>query len=305
MTESNKNGGFDYLGRFKLTGIIAACFLGAAIVCIILTKCGIPAFVFDYDYAGGVKMQIDLGEKITDKMLDDAQDICTEAAGEKATVAASSSVDTAIIVKTGNINSATRQNVVTQLGKKYGVDKVKLLATSIADTGSGFGPNGKLITVFLFAFLIIFVYLIARYGFGGACAGAVCVLHNLMVMLLSYVLFRIEIGSTTISAVLVSIGLSVVSLVVVFDSIRSCWKDGSKDHFADVVCPGIARAFALDSKILLASVAIIIVLMISGTSALRTICLPLLFANIAAWYASVFIGGPLWKIFGGMKAPKK
>lgn len=302
---ANNTNGFDYLGRFKLTGIIAACFLGAAILCAILTKCGVPAFVFDYDYAGGVKMQIDLGAKITSEMVDTAQNICTDAAGEKASVEASSAVNTAIIVKTGNISSAARQNIVAKLGEKFGADKVKLLATSIADTGTGLGPNGKLLTVFLFAFLIIFVYLVARYGFAGACAGAVCVLHNLMVMLLSYALFRIEIGSAGISAVLVSIGLSVVSLAVVFDSIRSLWKDGGKDSFADVVSPGISSAVSLDTKILLASVAIILVLMISGNSALRTICIPLLFANIAAWYASVFIGGPLWKVMGGMKAPKK
>lgn len=302
---TNNINSFDYLGHFKRTGIIAACFFGAAILCVILTKCGVPAFVFDYDYAGGVKMQIDLGAKITSEMVDTAQDICTDAAGEKASVAASSSVNTAIVVKTGNINSAARQNIVTKLGEKFGTGKVKLLATSIADTGTGLGPNGKLLTVFLFAFLIIFVYLAARYGFAGACAGAVCVFHNLMVMLLSYVLFRIEIGSAVISAMLISIGLSVVSLAVVFDSIRSLWKDGGKDSFADVVSPGISRAAPLDTKILLTSAAMIIVLMISGTSALRTICTPLLFANIAAWYASVFIGGPLWKSMGGMKAPKK
>lgn len=296
--------GFDYRGHFKLFGIIAACFVGAAILCLILTKCGVGAFVFDYDYAGGVKMQVDLGAAVTSDMVDAAQDICTEAAGQKATVSASSSVKTAIIVKTGNIKSEVRQNIVKKLGEKFGADKVKLLATSISESGSGLGTNGKLVTVFLFAFLIIFAFLIARYGFMGAVAGSACVAQNLLIMLLSYALFRIEIGASVISAVLVSIALSTVSLAVVFDSIRALWKAGGKDDFAAVANSGITESVKLDSKLLLASVLIICVLMFSGTAALRSICIPLLFTNVAAWYSSVLLGGPLWAIFGGMKAPK-
>jgi preprotein translocase subunit SecF len=130
------------------------------------------------------------------------------------------------------------------------------------------------------------------------------VAQNLLIMLLSYALFRIEIGASVISAVLVSIALSTVSLAVVFDSIRALWKAGGKDDFAAVANSGITESVKLDSKLLLASVLIICVLMFSGTAALRSICIPLLFTNVAAWYSSVLLGGPLWAIFGGMKAPK-
>lgn len=304
MTEYN-NSGFDYRGHFKPFGILAAVFIGAAILCIILTKCGVSAFVFDYDYAGGVKLQIDLGTKVTSDMVDTAQEICTAAAGQKATVAASSSVPTAIVVKTGNIKSDLRQNIVAKLGEKFGADKVKLLATSISDTGSGLGTNGKLVSLFFYTFLIVFVFLLARYGFAGACAGAACALQNLLVMLLAYVVFRIEVGSTAISAVLVSIALSTVSLAVVFDSIRDLWKAGGKEDFSIVANAGITGSVKLVSKILLASVLIICVLMISGTASLREICIPLLVTNLAAWYSSVLLGGPLWTILGGMKVPKK
>lgn len=304
MTEYNTSG-YDYRGHFKPFGILAAIFIGAAILCIVLTKCGVSAFVFDYDYAGGVKLQIDLGAKVTSDMVDTAQEICTAAAGQKATVAASSSVPTAIVVKTGNIKSELRQSIVTKLGEKFGADKVKLLATSISDTGSGLGTNGKLISLFAYTFLIIFAFLLARYGFAGACAGAACALQNLLVMLLTYAVFRIEIGSTAISAVLVSIALSTVSLAVVFDSIRDLWKAGVKEDFNLVANAGITGSVKLVSKILLASVLIICVLMISGTTSLREICVPLLAANLAAWYSAVLLGGPLWTILGGMKAQKK
>ena len=304
MMEYN-TGDFDYRAHFKLFGIIAAAIAGAAILCIILTKCGVGALVFDYDYAGGVKLQIDLGAPVTSDMVDEAQDICTAAAGQKATAAVSSSVPTAIVVKTGNIKSEVRQNIVAKLAEKFGADKVKLLATSISDTGSGLGTNGKLISLFLWAFLIIFVFLFARYGFAGACAGAVCAVQNLLVMLLSYAVFRIDVGASAISAVLVSIALSTVSLAVVFDGIRDLWKTGGRDNFGAAANAGISGSIGLDSKVLLASVLIICVLMISGTAALREICVPLLFANFAAWYSSILLGGPLWTIFGGMRAPKK
>ncbi|MGI5978365.1 MAG: hypothetical protein ACOX66_02565 [Oscillospiraceae bacterium] len=297
--------GFDYSGHLRLFGIIAAVMAGIALLCIILTKSGIPAFIFDYDYAGGVKLQIDLGREITTELADEARDICTAAAGQKASVTASSSVPTAIIVKTGSIKSEVRQTIVKKLGEKYGVDKVQLLATSISDTGSGFGTNGKLLTVFFFTFVIIFLFLLARYGFAGACAGAVSTLQCLLVTLLSYVFFRIEVGSTAISSILVSIALSAVSLAVVFDSIRTLWKDGGRDDFTATVNAGIAASIKLVSIILLAALAVILILMFSGSSALREICISLLFADLAAWYTSVLLGGPLWALFGGMKAPKK
>lgn len=304
MTEHN-TGGFDYRARFKLFGIIAAIFTGAAIACIILTKCGVAALTFDYDYAGGVKLQIDLGAPVTNKMVDAAQEICTAAAGEKAVVALSSSTPTAIVVKTGNIRSELRQNIVSKLGEKFGADRVKLLATSISETGGGLGPNGSLVSLLGWAFLLIFVFLLARYGFAGACAGAVCALQNLLVMLLAYAVFRIEVGASLISAVFVSIALSAFSLAIVFDPIRSLWKTGGKGNFADSANAGISACVKLDSKILLCSVLLVCVLMFSGSAALREICIPLLFANAAAWYSSILLGGPLWTIFGGMKPAKK
>lgn len=304
MTEYNSSG-FDYRGHFKPFGIIAAIFIGAAILCIILTKCGVPAFIFDYDYAGGVKLQIDLGTKVTSDMVDTAQELCTQAAGQKATVAVSSSVQTAIVVKTGDIKSDKRQEIVTKLGEKFGADKVKLLSTAISDSGSGLGTNGKLLTLLFFTFLIIFAFLLARYGFAGACAGAVCAVQNLLVMLLTYAVFRIEVGAAAISAVLVSLALSTLSLTAVFDAIRELWKAGGKDDFCAVANAGITGSVKLVSKILLASVLIVCVLMISGTAALREICVPLLVSCCAAWYAAVLLAGPLWTIFGGMKLPKK
>ena len=303
---ANYNGiGFDYCGHLKLFGSIAAVFAGIAIVCIILTKCGVGALVFDYDYAGGVKMQIDLGTTVTTAMTDEARDICTEAAGQMASVTASTSVPTAIIVKTGNIKSDIRQNIVTKLGEKYGADKVKLLATAISETGAGLGTNGKLLSVLLCAFLIVFLFLIARFGFKGAGAGAICMGSNLLVMLLAYALFRIDIGSAAISAVLVSIALSTFSLAVIFDGIRSLWQDVGREDFAETANAGITGSVKLLSKILLAAGVIICVVMFSGSAALREICVPLLFTCLASWYSAVLLAGPLWALFGGMKAPKK
>lgn len=297
--------GFDYAGHLKLFGIIAAIFAGAAILCLILTKCGVGAFVFDYDYAGGVKLQIDLGQKITTAVTDEAREICTEAAGQKASVTASSSVPTAIIVKTGNIKSDVRQRIVTKLGEKYGADRVKLLATAISDSGSGLGTNGKLLTIMLYTFAIIFLFLFARYGLAGACAGAICALQDILVMLLSYVLFRIDVGAAAISAVLISIALSTVALAVVFDGIRSLWRDSGRDDFTAAANAGVTGNVKLVSKLLGAAAAVILVLMFSGSASLREICVPLLFAVFSAWYASVLLGGPLWARLGGMKAPKK
>mgnify|MGYP000109877343 CR=1 FL=1 len=82
----------------------------------------------------------------------------------------------------------------------------------------------------IFAIIGIVIYVSIRFKFNYAVSAIVALLHDVIITFLIFGVFKIEITSIFIAAILTIIGYSINDTIVTFDMIRENYKDKYKNH---------------------------------------------------------------------------
>ena len=149
---------------------------------------------------------------------------------------------------------------------------------------------------------LILIYITVRFEIRSGLAAVICLIHDLMVMLSFYVIFRIQLNMNFIAAALTIIGYSINATIVVFDRIRENVKrTGGHEDFAAVVDRSITQTLRRSIGTTITTMMPIIFLLILGVDSLRNFALPILVGVISGCYSSVCVAGPLWNLLKGKK----
>ena len=128
-----------------------------------------------------------------------------------------------------------------------------------------------------------------RYG---TCA-IVALLHDILIMLAVFAIFRIEIDSMFIIAILTIIGFGVNNVIVVFDRLRESKIMESRFDLATRVNMGITETITRSINTSLTVLFTLFALYAFGGSTIHNFILALIVGVIASTYSSLFIAGQL------------
>ena len=128
-----------------------------------------------------------------------------------------------------------------------------------------------------------------RYG---TCA-IVALLHDVLIMLAVFAIFRIEIDSMFIIAILTIIGFGVNNVIVVFDRLRESKIVESRFDLATRVNMGITETVTRSINTSLTVLFTLFALYAFGGSTIHNFMLALIVGVIASTYSSLFIAGQL------------
>ena len=110
--------------------------------------------------------------------------------------------------------------IVKALSDKFGEGEVQVVSSSFI--GAKF--SSTLITTSLVAIAValvgILIYIWLRFQLSFSLASVLTLLHDVLILLSFIVVFRIEISSITIAAILTIIGYSINNTIVIFDRIK-------------------------------------------------------------------------------------
>lgn len=294
---------FSFTGHFKLFGIISVVLCLAGLAGIVLSIFGIPAFNFDFDFVGGVTMEIELGQEVTRDIQDDIAAIYSDAAGVSANIAASGNSGTAVTVKTVELSSEKREEIFDLIAEKYGEDKVALLSTDYASAAIGNDLKRSAVIASLLAALFILIYITIRFELRSGLAAIICLLHDVLVMLSVFVIFRIPMNMTFIAAALTIIGYSINATIVVFDRVRENRKNLSSNvRFPDVVDMSVRQSMRRSLGTTVTTLLPILLIIMIGVSSIRIFAIPLTVGILAGGYSSTCLAGPLWNALRGKGA---
>ncbi len=181
--------------------------------------------------------------------------------------------------------------------------------------GARYFRNGMLaITV---AFLLILVYVGFRlHRIGGLSAGAmaiVALIHDALVVLTVFIVFRIPLNEQFIAAVLTVIGFSINDTIVIYDRIREnktlMGGNTKPEILVDTSIPeSLSRSINTNLVVFISITIAFIFSEIYGIESIKQFALPMMFGTVAGCYSTNCIAGPLWsmwrnhKIRLGMKA---
>ena len=145
----------------------------------------------------------------------------------------------------------------------------------------------------LVALVGIILYVSVRFRFSYALGGVTALLHDVFVILALFAIFRFEVSSMFIAAVLAIIGYSINDTIVLFDRIRENLnkfdKKLDKENLKQLCNESIRQTFTRTIITSLTTLLPVVVLLVLGSSEILTFNVAMLIGLIAGTYSSIFI----------------
>ncbi|MFB5269183.1 protein translocase subunit SecF [Paenibacillus enshidis] len=159
----------------------------------------------------------------------------------------------------------------------------------------------------LAACVVIAVFVSIRFEWRFAIAAIISLLHDAILVISIFTIFRLEIDLTFITAVLTIVGFSINDTIVIFDRIRENLrfsKNKSKNNLTRIVNLSIeqtmTRSLATVFTVFIASVC----LLIFGGASIRMFSFAMVIGLVFGAYSSIFIASPIWLFLKSKQKPK-
>ena len=177
----------------------------------------------------------------------------------------------------------------------------------------------------VFASIGILIYVALRFKFNYAISALVALFHDVLMIILFFCIFKLEITSIFIAAILTIIGYSINDTIVTFDMIRENYKKKlqqkigkrkkniedihlNDEELIDLVNDSVRTTFTRSVLTTLTTIFPVICLLIFGAKEIFNFNIALLVGFIAGVYSSIYISNQLWLILESRrlkKSPKK
>jgi len=284
------NFNFDFVKHWKwyflVSGVILA--LGLAVLPIFGLNLGV-------DFQGGTRLDIHVGQVVSQQeMIDfvaqhDLVPNTTQLASEGQYV----------IMRFNEEIGKERLAALRQaLQAKYG-EEANIQESTVDPTFAKELVRKAIIGV-LVASVGIAVYVMVRFEYRFAVAALISLLHDALMVVAFFALFRIEVDLTFIVAVLTVVGYSINDTIVIFDRIRENMKTAklkTADDFRRLVNDSIRQTLARSVNTLLTVIFVAAALLFFGPNSIRNFSLAMMIGLVSGGYSSLFIASQLWYLW--------
>lgn len=289
--------GFSFTRHFKLFGILSLLLISVGLVSLILTLCGVQGlFNFDIDFVGGTTFEFQLPVNVDKTVTDRAAELYQGAIG-KAPSSVTSSGQNGLRIKALELTDEEVESVRNAIAEEYEVNIEQGYQVERVSASVGKDLSRAAFTASLVAVLLILVYIAFRFEFKSGVAAVCALIHDLLVMLSFYVIFRIPFNINFIAAALTILGYSINATIVVFDRIRENRRIMRTGNFAEIVDTSIWDTMSRSINTTVTTLIVMVLLLIMGVSSIRNFALPICIGIVCGCYSSVCISGPLWNKF--------
>jgi preprotein translocase SecF subunit len=254
---------------------------------------GKGAFNYDVQFIGGTSIEVDLGQTFDNS---DVTALVKEATGETPQVQKVGNSGTTVTIKTKKLDDDKRDALKDALVDKYGIERDSIGVQEVSATLSKEMQKNAVISVLL-ACIAMLIYVSIR--FREVKTGASCILalvHDSLVVLGSYAVFRIPMNSAFIAAVLTVVGYSINASVVIFDRIRENKKKFGRKNYTDLVNHSVNQTMRRSIFTSLTVFFTVACLYVFGVQSVREFALPIAVGVVAGAYSSIFISANLWYV---------
>lgn len=195
----------------------------------------------------------------------------------------------------------TGENIATMFNDiktKYSLQATDLISQDNVGASIGKELKQKAIIALLIATACVLVYVGFRFELNFGLAAIIALLHDVLITLSVYAVFRVPVDSAFIAAMLTVTGYSMSDTIVVFDRIRENQKYMRRGSLKELANASITQTMAR-------SIYTVLTVLITVTSvyifvpSVRQFTFPLIIGITSGCYSSIFIASPLWVIFKG------
>lgn len=245
---------------------------------------------YGIDFTGGTSIQIKIGKTLT---VDQAKGIMNEYDKDASVIHVGNAKDEIIIKSNKDLNNDQVNEVIDKFADEFDIKEKEFKTEKFVST-MGSEIKKKALISSLIAALLMLVYITWRFEFKFAIAAIVALLHDVLIMLSVYAIFRIPANSAFIAAILTILGYSINDTIVIFDRIREETRLNPRSSVEDTINLSIKKSLTRTINTSITTLVAVVVLYIVGVEDVRVLALPLIFGIISGTYSSLFIASPIW-----------
>ena len=286
----------DFVGFRRISYAISIVFIviGIAFIGMNVAR-GIGGFNYGLDFKGGSSTNVEFNEDLS------LADIDSKVVPIFETTTGSADIQTQkvansneVIIKSRTLTLEEMKSIYETLETEFNVPEERITTENISGAVSVQMRRDAIVAVII-ATILMLIYIWFRFKdirFAGS--AVIALLHDCLVTIGFYAVFRWTVDSTFIACMLTIVGYSINATIVIFDRIRENLGRLRGNGIDQIVNISITQTFTRSINTSLTTLIMVIVLYIFGVSSIKAFALPLIIGIISGGYSSVCVTGPLW-----------
>ena len=285
---------FKIIEKTKLWFIIPACIILIGLIFFIFR-----GFNLDIEFAGGTMMQINIGQEFDART--DIEPIVRDITGDtnpQVQKVSGAGGNEQVSIKVKEITTEKAVELYEAIAEKYGLDtetNANLVEQgSISPTISS-EMKSTAMTAITVAVILMLVYITIRFRdwrFGLSSIAAL--IHDVLIVLAMYAIFRIPINNNFIAAMLTIVGYSINDTIVIFDRVRENRRYYTSNKLNELGDVSVSQSIGRSINTSITTIIMVLLLFLLGVQSVRWFAFPLMIGFIAGTYSSIFIATPVW-----------
>ncbi len=278
-------------------------------ISVILIICGIAAMVFnqakgngifnfDIEFTGGTEMTVHMGDVPNDDIVQVVKDVTGQSNPQVQKLIGTENVT----IKTQSMDSETRTELSNALKEKFSLtDDAILSVQDISGTISGEMQKTAAVAVII-ACIAMLIYITIRFmDLKMGVSSILALVHDVLIMLAFYAIFRIPVNNSFIAALLTVLGYSINATIVIFDRVRENKKIMGRSSTEEIINKSLYQTMRRSIYTSLTTLFAIGAVYVFGVQSVKEFALPMMVGIISGAYSSVFLSGSIWYTLTGKK----
>ena len=199
-------------------------------------------------------------------------------------------------------NMAEISNQVVALLQEEQTDAIEVRRVEFVgpQVGEELAEDGGLAMVY--ALIGILIYVALRFEYRFAIASVLALVHDVVITVGFFSLFRLDFDLTVLAAILAVIGYSLNDTIVVFDRIRESFLKMRKAEPVEVINTSINATLGRTIMTSMTTLLVVIALFVFGGEVIHAFATALLIGILVGTYSSIYVAGTAILLMGVTKA---
>lgn len=312
----NKN--FDVVGKRTIWFVIPAIIVAIAIIFNFIPGMGMNVGI---DFSGGIKIEIYDEDGMTETQYNaykaDVEKIVTDNGGVVSY--SQRSGDGALVVKVSSVDptpsdallATLKADIQADLEAKYPT-LVDAEDSYVSVSFAGASVSGELLSRALVAVgvasVLMLIYIWIRFDILSGISAVLALIHDVIITFALTVIFRVQINSSYIAAIITIIAYSINATIVLFDRARELKKHakvGTKFDPAKIANQSVRDTFTRSFYTNISTLIPIALLAIFSVATVQEFALPIIFGLLSGFFSSVCLAPSIWTIMNNWKLKRK
>lgn len=291
----SKETNIDFTGKRRYAAILSAVLLLLSV-----WSLATQGLNFGIDFTGGTMIEVGYQNEAD---LSEIRTTMENGGFDDATVQNFGSLNDVLIrlpvVEGQNMADLSNEvvNVLNANGEELEVRRVEFVGPQV---GEELKEDGGL--AMIYALIGILIYVALRFEYRFAISSVLALVHDVVLTIGFFSLFRLDFDLTVLAAILAVIGYSLNDTIVVFDRIRETFIKMRKGSPAEIVNLAVNATLGRTIMTSMTTLLVVVALFLLGGEVIHAFATALLIGILVGTYSSIYVAGSAVLAMGVSKA---